>query len=199
MCRVVLKKLAVGVAAHAPWGDVPAAVCGEFSGVSQGLYAFRFSNESELDVFDNNKKPKVVVHRRGASFKPGKFEQGFAARMNNYNAQLHRAPTDGSREWVFGKCIAAGYLLDLSELVQLVCAPARIFERYWTESVNVFLEENELLADPPVVQNGRAEWRYLQADRWTPRVNDALSEHLEGVAARILAMAHAGRFVSVGR
>jgi hypothetical protein len=49
--------------------------------------------------------------------KPGNFEQGFAARLHNYNAHLHRTPAGRAPEWVLTECFINGYVLDLSEVV----------------------------------------------------------------------------------
>jgi hypothetical protein len=56
-----------------------------------------------------------------------------------------------------------------------------------------------LLADGPIQQLGRAEWRYLEGRRWTPPVRDAFREYLEEVATRIFQMVDVGRLPSPAR
>ena len=180
-----------------PMLDVPAAICGPRAAVTQGLYVFRFANTADEDILDSNKKPKIVVHRRGASIKPGKFEGGLAARVENYNVHLHRPGADGRRQWALGESFRGGFLLDLSAAEAVLPRPARVFERYWNEAVNRFLAEHGLLAHAPVTQLARAEWRYVQAERWTDGVTATLLAYLNEVSKRISAMIEVGAFPAV--
>jgi hypothetical protein len=182
-----------GLSSSVTWGDVPSKICGDFASVGQGLYAFVFVNDEDGHVYDNNKKPKVVVHGRGASLKPGKFEQGFRVRLHNYNAHLHWQDRNGDRRWALQECFAGGYILDLSATAEHVPTAARIFERYWNEAVNAFLKSREVLADS-VDQLGRAEWRYVERRRWTDATQLEFRTYLDDVAARIMRMAAVGGF-----
>jgi len=172
--------------------DVPTAICGEFGTIGQGLYVFVFANDSDEDVYDNNPTPKVVVPRRGRSLRAGKFEQGLALRMQNYNAHLHRRDTNGMQRWVLQECFRSGLLLDLAGAEDPIPAPARVFERYWTDAVAAFLDANRLLS-PSMEGNARSDWRLLRGERWTPDVQAELRSYLADVSARIFAMIDVGR------
>ncbi len=172
------------------------AICGEHAGVREGLYVFLFANRADVPVFDDNPTRKIVVHRDGLSIKPGKFEQGFAVRVADYIKHLHRERLNNVPVPVFGESFVFGYWLDLSSLAQSVPAPARVFERYWTEAVGTFLIAHGLLAGPEIKQKARAEWRYLRPENWTPRVAGALRRFLGEVAERIFDMARVGAMPS---
>jgi|GEM_PF-2759614 len=177
-----------------PWKEVPKAICGDFGKIKEGLYAFIFFNDHDLAIFDKNSKPKVVVHGAGASMKPGKFEGGFGVRMLDYSKHLHRRATaEAGSEQVLQQCFGGGFLLDLSDQAFKVPNPARVFERYWTEAVNIFLKTNQLLADAPIKQLARAEWRYLKQGTWTSDVAVAFQTYLQEIAQRIFAMIEVGR------
>lgn len=175
----------------AQW-DVPAAICGEFGAVSQGLYVFLFANESETDVYDNTTAPKIVVPKRGRSIRAGKFEQGLSLRLQNYNAHLHRVQPDGSQRWVLQESFRTGYVLDLTGAEDALAAPERVFEKYWTDAVNAFLDANRLLAvaGPRAATNG---WRFLRAERWSPALQAEFRSYLADVSARVFAMIDVGR------
>ena len=86
------------------------------------------------------------MHRQGSSLKPGKFQQGFAHRVCGYNSHMHWTSQSGERQGALRECFRGGYVLDLSSGMEAVRKPARIFERYWTESVAFFLHEYDLPA-----------------------------------------------------
>jgi hypothetical protein len=136
------------------------------------------------------------VYRRGGSIKAGKFEQGFARRLGSFNAHLHWPNAGGELKWALQVCYREGYVLNLSKAAEALQKPARIFERYWTESIGIFLREHELLAGPPIRQISQAEWRYLQLGAWTADVARNFAVYLEGVSARIFEMAEVGRLPS---
>jgi hypothetical protein len=54
--------------------------------------------------------------------------------------------------------------------------------------VNAYLEQHQLLADPPFTRLGRAEWRYLQTTGWSDDIERQLRRYLEEVAERIFQM-----------
>jgi hypothetical protein len=174
--------------------DVPAAICGEFGAIGKGLYVFMFVNDSDEDVYDNTPTPKVVVPRRGRSLRAGKFEQGLALRLQNYNAQLHRLEPDGSQRWVLQECFRSGFLLDLASSEDPIPAPERVFERYWTDAVAAFLDTNRLIAPSHDKHPPKGDWRVLRAERWNAEVQAELRMYLADVAARIFAMIDVGRF-----
>jgi hypothetical protein len=176
--------------------DSIVALCGEFAGVSQGLYVFLFTNDSDRPVYDDNKKRKIVIYPRGMSIKPGKFEKGFAVRVGNYHKHLHRERRRNVPISVLGECFVRGYWLDLSAVAPWVRSPARVFERYWTEAVNAFLAANELLAKPPVKQLARAEWRYLRRTNWTAPTEATFGAYLREVSTGIFEMARVGTLPS---
>jgi hypothetical protein len=173
--------------------DVPAAICGEFGTIGQGLYVFMFVNDSDEDVYDNNATPKVVVPRRGRSLRAGKFEQGLTLRLQNYNAHMHRLQADGTQRWVLQECFRSGLVLDLAGADDAIPAPARVFERYWMDAVAAFLDANRLLATGTDKQPGKGDWRVLRAERWTPDIQEELRSYLADVSARIFAMIDVGR------
>lgn len=168
----------------------------QLAGARTGLYVLVFSNEARLHVFDRNGRPRpdgtrgtLIVNRRGLSLKPGKFERGFGARMLTNLKHMHHRPRPGVQKYVMLECFKRGWLLDLASLETHVSEPARVFEAYWNLAINIFLTKNNLLADPPIVQRTRAEWRFLQRERWTDRVEDRLEKFLRQLAERIFAMA----------
>jgi hypothetical protein len=181
---------------------VPAALCGDFAEVSQGLYLFLFSNEADEHVYDNPKnegRRKIVVHKCGLSVKAGKFEAGFVNRVREYNEHLHRVRS-GGREWVLGQTFRGGYLLDLTAIVEVMgSGSAGVFEAYWIEAVDAFLKVHGLLADPPIVQRRRSEWRYLECSRWTTEANEELRQYLFQIAQRLFHMAQVGSFAELLR
>lgn len=169
--------------------DVPAAICGEFATIGQGLYVFVFANDSDADIYDNGPTPKVVVPRRGRSLRAGKFEQGLSLRLQHYNGHLHRLQPDGAQRWVLQECFRSGFLLDLAGAEEAMAAPERLFERYWAEAVNAFLDANRLLAG----SSARGDWRFLKTERWTSGMQSEFRSYLADVAARIFAMIDVGR------
>jgi hypothetical protein len=179
--------------------DLTQALCAGFDHVRQGLYVFVFANPG-TDVFDNPKKAerrKIVVHGRGVSIKPGKFEKGLAERLASYTEHLHRRTDRGEAELVLAECFRHAYLLDLTDAISAVGNPAPIFERYWVEAVERYLDASGLLSRS-ARQKKRSEWRYVQTDRWTPTQQAAFREHLDGVARSIFEMARVGAFPSAG-
>lgn len=152
----------------------------DLGAVSQGLYVFVFENETQFDILDRNKKPKVIIRQRGSSLKPGKFEQGFATRIANYCAHLHHA-ADGIPRFVFSQVFAGGFLFDLSAHNDRG-ATARVFEPYWLEGVNDFIREENLL---PPKSKIRGEWRQLTVPVFDEARRSRLKARLEDLAERI--------------
>lgn len=114
--------------------------------------------------------------------------------MRSYNDHMHRRPPGRGSEWVLRECLKSGYLLDLSWATSGLDAPARIFERYWTEAVNAYLKTHQLLAKPPIRQLRRAEWRYLEPGQWTETIKNGFRDYLGQVAERILGMIRIASF-----
>lgn len=173
--------------------SVPAAICGGFAGVREGLYVFVFFNGMDQDVRDypkNASRQKIVVHRRGMSIKPGTFAEGFITRVRDYDQHLHRAPTGGGEpEWALAESFREGFLLDLTSTARSIGVSAGVFEAYWIEAVNAYLKAASLLADPPIVQLERSEWRHLKLEGWTTEIRDEFYDYMKGVTQRVLAMA----------
>ncbi len=170
------------------WDEFTRKLPTKLQGMRDGLYVFLFLNSSNEYVLDNNPKPKTVIHQAGASLKPGKFEQGLAVRLKNYHDHLHWTETDGTKSWVFTRCFRRGFVFDLSNRRLGLPSTARVFERYWTESVNIFLQEHKLLASDPIRQLSRAEWRYLNPSSWNETVDSKLETYLNALAERIVNM-----------
>lgn len=170
--------------------NVPRALCAEFATAQQGLYAFAFRNDDPDHVYDKNGDGVIIIRARGASMKPGKFEQSFHTRIANCDHHLHRKRTDGTLEQSMWECFIGGFVLDLSDL-SAVAPAARIFEAYWVHAVNSFLQENLLLLPKTVARQHRGEWRYLKPGAWTDVIYGRLGTYLTKVAARIDAMAAA--------
>jgi hypothetical protein len=104
---------------------VPVTLCGVHANVPNGLYFWFFSNESDEDVWDNNRgREKVIIRKRGRSVRPGKFEAGrtglrtFLRRVQEYDDHLHHLPHAAPlapHARVLRNCVVDGWLLDLSE------------------------------------------------------------------------------------
>lgn len=169
-----------------------AAICGGFAGAAEGLYVFVFRNDESRPVYDNNPKRKVVIHEEGLSIKPGKFEKGFSVRLENYYDHLHRVRRRNSPVPVLAESLLSGFCLDLSGVAGTIPRPARVFERYWTEAVNAFLEANGLLAEAPIKQLKRSEWRYLRRSEWTMPTQRRFAVYLHQVCAKLSEMARVG-------
>lgn len=88
-------------------------------------------------------------------------------------------------EQVFAKCLVRAWVLDLSGLAIGLPSAARVFERFWTESIDVFLKRRSWLDED---QNYRAEWRHLANVHRSISEEQALVQHLAGLAAKIEAM-----------
>jgi hypothetical protein len=175
------------------WESFAAKLTTSLPQMNQGLYCFFLTNPLNEYILDNNPKPKTVLHRKGASLKPGKFEQGLLTRLKNYHDHLHWMPTPGAQEWMFTRCFKMGFVLDLSKHDMGLPSTARVFEKYWTECVNRFLRERGLLAPDPIRQLARAEWRYLAPSAWNPGVETDLRDFLSHLAVRIEKMIDIGR------
>jgi hypothetical protein len=172
------------------WKQVPMHVAGIHGSMAQGLYVFVFRNKSPNDVIDNNKKAKIVIRRQGVSLKPGKFEQTLLWRLHSFNTHLREPRSPQEIELVFFDCLVGGYVLDLSSVATEYCA-ARVFERYWLEGINHFLDREKVLAPE---QLSRAEWRYLDPARWTSDVEDKLRAYVHTLGEQIVHMASHARF-----
>ena len=156
--------------------------------IDDGLYLFLYRNPSYRTVRDNNTTPKPVIRAGGASVKPGKFENGLIARARNHRDHLRRDEVDGDVTLVFSDSLALALVLDLTPLSIGLDSPARVFERFWTESIDLFLRKRGLLASD---QNMRAEWRFLDKGSVTPSLHEDLRQLTERLSVKIENMAAA--------
>ncbi|WP_437974429.1 hypothetical protein WMF11_38985 [Sorangium sp. So ce295] len=170
------------------WDTFAEQVSNRLPQMRDGLYVFFFTNDLTEVVRDNNRgREKTVIHAAGASLKPGKFEGGLVRRMAEYQAHLHWVDTLGRQNWVFTQCFRFGILLDLSQCDLGLPSSARVFERYWIDSVNQFIDKERLWA--PIRQLARSEWNYIEASGWSAEVERRLRDFMHDRADRILKMA----------
>lgn len=171
------------------WEEFSEYMSGGMPEMREGLYVFFFVNETNEIIFDNNKnREKPIIYGQGASLKPGKFENGIMKRLKNYQDHLHWPDTDGTKNWVFTQCVRHGFILDLSSCDIGLRSAARVFELYWVDSVNRFVDSEKLWAPAPVNQLARSEWKYLDPALWNEEVETRLRNFLNELAGRVLKM-----------
>ena len=164
----MLYELRVEPEATESWMVFNHAVSSQIKDVKDGLYVFFLVNNSDKPIRDGNKgREKTVIHAAGASVKPGKFEGGFDRRLNNYQMHLHWLGDQGEWNRVFTSCFRFAVVLDLSSHNLGFQSTARIFEQFWNQSVFTFLGAQSLLASPPIKQNNRSDWRYIDHQTWS--------------------------------
>jgi hypothetical protein len=191
---IVLHRLAHNADFKSTWSGFLANANRNTLAVRDGLYLFFFANSLDEAILDNNKdRKKTVIHRRGASLKPGKFENGFLERLSNYQSHLHWVAADGSVDLVFARCFRRGFVLDLSNCDIGLPSAARVFERYWVDSIYQFTKGEGHWADSSVKQKLRSEWRYLNPEPWNASREKRFDEFLSKLAARIWEMAAVAR------
>ena len=156
-----------------------------------GLYAFLYSSPTSGKIYDKNTTPKIVLYPTGLSLKSGKFEKEFVKRHKVTIKHLSHVSKDGQK-FEFNQFFQVGYVLDLSECKMGLVSTARVFERYWTEHINSFLEWQNLLADKSQ-QNKRAEWRTIDPSLWNHDVETLFHEYLIELDSRIMKMIDVGR------
>ncbi|MCE2869773.1 MAG: hypothetical protein LW730_08395 [Xanthomonadaceae bacterium] len=156
----------------------------ELGGINQGLYLFLFENSHENHIFDSNTKPKIVVPKKSAAIKPGKFENTFRNRFYGYEKDMKFNISNEIAGEAFLQSFCHGYVLDLPKSTSSL-STARIFERYWIEEIFHFLENEGALS---LIQNKRAEWRMINYGTFTPMFNEKILAHLNRIAGNILNM-----------
>ena len=186
--RIHVDRKALSVAAN-----VPATLCGAHANVPNGLYFWFFSNESDEDVWDNNRsREKVVIRARGRSVRPGKFEAGrsgqrtFLRRVQNYDDHLHHLPHATRLQpvgRVLRKCVVDGWLLDLSDFGP----PSRPLETMWIRESLGYLRQRGWTferARQAGRRAGNVEWHHVVgAGQWS---DAAFEAHLRGVGQEIV-------------
>jgi hypothetical protein len=81
-----------------------------------------------------------------------------------------------------------GFVLDLSNCDIELPSTARVFERYWVDSVNRFVDSEKLLAAAPIRQLARSEWIYLNPTLWNKDVETQLRDFLNELVGRVFKM-----------
>lgn len=132
--------------------------------LERGLYLLYFENDGVQPVYDKNRNfstggtGTLVIHARGASLKPGKFEKGFIARRRQDAHHLHR----GRKEQVgptFAGCLKLALVLDLAEHRDGVAA-ARQGERVLRNKLDAFIAREDFAHSDAT---RRGDWRRLNA------------------------------------
>lgn len=160
---------------------------------SKCLYFWFFSNESDEDVWDNNRgREKVIIRAHARSVRPGKFEVGrsgtrtFLRRVQEYDDHLHHLPHAAPLQQdarVLRKCVVDGGLLDLSA----VGPPSLPVETEWIHESLGYLRQNGWMlerARQAGRRAGKGEWHHVVgAGQWSAADFEA---HLRRVGERIV-------------
>ncbi len=114
--------------------------------IVHGLYVVTFVNDGEA-VFDNNRggEGREVIPARSKMLKYGKFERGMVRRYQEQLEHLRRKKGKTVTKYVYGELVRSIFVLDLTPLAPgLPCSPARVFEPFWNQSIQAWLEKNDL-------------------------------------------------------
>jgi hypothetical protein len=86
-----------------------------------------------------------------------------------------------------------GFVLDLSNCDIGLPRTVQVFERYWVDSVNRFIDLEEIWADASQRQLARSEWKYLNHTLWDEDVETYLRDFLNELVESVFKMIDVAR------
>lgn len=143
-----------------------------------GLYILYFENNGDA-VHDKNKgwreggPGKMVIVKKGASLKPGKFEGGFVRRRYQDADHLHRRRNDPFGR-TFVECLKLAFVVDLTEHPHLVRDGEAALKAHLKRFI-VALPPNGLAPGT----DWRGDWRLLANRIALPVLREALPRILK--------------------
>ena len=166
--------------------------------IREGLYVAVFRNRANKPVWDNNTTPKIVIPKRSAMLKYGKFEDGVLKRYREMFSHLRRKK-NGPVEWIQNELTQLILVLDLTPLRLANGSVASVMEPYWNAEFEAWLRKRKLLKPD---QKARVESRALVGKLPTQRqlrsVIKRLQPRIEAAAGALRASGGTSTSVPLG-